>query len=198
MPRRRGTSCPRAITRMSSMCSASHPSSRPMTRRSAARSTSLPGARCRRSRNRTTRPRAFRGTARCTWCRCRATPRRRRSAASGAPTECTVFDPGRPVRDQIDHGIRRARHDAHREHRVRGVSDLHAELRQRPADRSHRERDDVHRAAAHAPAKTPSSSSRIESGDCQLLVGPASSSRSEQMKVRDSTRATSLGAMRAR
>jgi len=32
----------------------------------------------------------------------------------------------------------------------------------------------------------------------QLLVGPASASRSEQMKVRSSTRATSAGSLRAR
>jgi len=39
---------------------------------------------------------------------------------------------------------------------------------------------------------------RISSGAIQLLVGPASISRSEQMKVRDSTRATSEGVDRAR
>ncbi len=39
---------------------------------------------------------------------------------------------------------------------------------------------------------------RISSGAIQLLVGPASISRSEQMKVRDSTRATSDGSERAR
>ncbi len=42
------------------------------------------------------------------------------------------------------------------------------------------------------------SSARISAGAFQLLVGPASSSRSEQMKVRSSTRATSLGLLRAR
>src|SRR5437764_8035897 len=40
--------------------------------------------------------------------------------------------------------------------------------------------------------------SRISLGSRQLLVGPASSSRSEQMKVRSSTRATSPGSDRAR
>ena len=39
---------------------------------------------------------------------------------------------------------------------------------------------------------------RIAAGAIQLLVGPASISRSEQMKVRDSTRATSEGSERAR
>ncbi len=40
--------------------------------------------------------------------------------------------------------------------------------------------------------------SRISAGSRQLFVGPASSSLSEQMKVRSSTRATSPGAVGAR
>ena len=40
--------------------------------------------------------------------------------------------------------------------------------------------------------------SRISAGSRQLLVGPASLSRSEQMNVRSSTRATSPGSERAR
>jgi len=43
------------------------------------------------------------------------------------------------------------------------------------------------------PVKSLSSTSRISSGSRQLLVGPASSSRSEQMMVRCSSRATSEG-----
>src|SRR6201995_218112 len=39
---------------------------------------------------------------------------------------------------------------------------------------------------------------RISAGSIQLLVGPASISFSEQMKVRDSTRATSEGSDKAR
>ena len=39
--------------------------------------------------------------------------------------------------------------------------------------------------------------SRISAGAIQWLVGPASPSRSEQMKVRSSTRATSLGSVLA-
>ena len=42
------------------------------------------------------------------------------------------------------------------------------------------------------------SSARISAGAVQLLVGPASSFLSEQMKVRSSTRATSLGLLHAR
>jgi hypothetical protein len=39
---------------------------------------------------------------------------------------------------------------------------------------------------------------RISAGSIQLLVGPASSGRTEQMNVRSSTRATSLGLLQAR
>ena len=48
------------------------------------------------------------------------------------------------------------------------------------------------------PSKSSLSVSRISSGSRQLLVGPASSSDSEQMKVRSSTRATSAGSDSAR
>ena len=48
------------------------------------------------------------------------------------------------------------------------------------------------------PRKSSVSFSRISSGSHQLLVGPASSSFSEQMNVRSSTRATSSGSDRAR
>ena len=48
------------------------------------------------------------------------------------------------------------------------------------------------------PLNSSSRISRISAGSRQLLVGPASSSRSEQMKVRSSTRATSSGSERAR
>jgi hypothetical protein len=49
-----------------------------------------------------------------------------------------------------------------------------------------------------APVHKPVRSARISVGARQLLVGPASISRSEQMKVRSSTRATSPGSDRAR
>ena len=48
------------------------------------------------------------------------------------------------------------------------------------------------------PLKKPLSFSRISAGSHQLLVGPASASSAEQMKVRSSTRATSPGSERAR
>ncbi len=48
------------------------------------------------------------------------------------------------------------------------------------------------------PSKRPLRVSRISPGSVQLLVGPASCSFSEQMKVRSSTRATSLGSDSAR
>ena len=49
-----------------------------------------------------------------------------------------------------------------------------------------------------APAKRGASVSRMAVGSAQLLVGPASASSTEQMNVRSSTRATSLGSLRAR
>ena len=45
---------------------------------------------------------------------------------------------------------RHARHDAHRNDDVGRVRDFNAVFRDRRAERSHRERDDVHRAAFHA------------------------------------------------
>ena len=48
------------------------------------------------------------------------------------------------------------------------------------------------------PSKSGVRVARISAGLAQLLVGPASSSRSEAMKVRPSVRATSLGCERAR
>ena len=47
------------------------------------------------------------------------------------------------------------------------------------------------------PLKRPFSFRRISKGSTQLLVGPALSFESEQMKVRSSTRATSLASERA-
>jgi len=48
------------------------------------------------------------------------------------------------------------------------------------------------------PSNTPLRVWRISAGAAQLFVGPASFLCSEQMNVRDSTRATSDGAERAR
>ena len=48
------------------------------------------------------------------------------------------------------------------------------------------------------PSNNSFSLRRILKGSSQLLVGPAASFEKEQMKVRSSTRATSLGSERAR
>ena len=50
---------------------------------------------------------------------------------------------------------------------------------------------------AMQPANSPARVARIRAGAIQLLVGPASSSFSEQMNVRSSTRATSEGSEHA-
>ena len=67
-------------------------------------------------------------------------------------------------------------HDPHRDDDVGRVGQLDADLGLVGAERAHRERDDVHRAAAMQPSKRPESVSRISAGAFQLLVGPASSS----------------------
>ena len=85
-------------------------------------------------------------------------------------------------------------HDPHRDHHVRRVGDLHPELGDLAAQRAHAERHHVHGAAAHGTRRrSPRTSCASRSGAIQLLVGPASCSRSEQMNVRSSTRATSPG-----
>ena len=91
-----------------------------------------------------------------------------------------------------------ARHQLHVDDDVRAVGELDADVRDVTADRSHRERHDVHRAPAHASVEEPLSVPRISAGATQLLVGPASSSFSLQMNVRSSTRATSDGSDSAR
>ena len=56
----------------------------------------------------------------------------------------------RAVAEHVEHGAAHARHDPHVDHDIGTVGDLHADLGDRRAERPHAERDDVHRAAAHA------------------------------------------------
>ena len=115
--------------------------------------------------------------------------------SSGAPTECThgTNSPSSPSTSSAAAPMRVMIRIVHRRRRRESVQ-LHADLRLVRAQRAHRERHDVHRAALHRRRVNRSSIvSRISSGSRQLFVGPASSSRSEQMNVRSSTRATSLG-----
>jgi hypothetical protein len=90
-----------------------------------------------------------------------------------------------------------ARHDAHVDHRVGRVGELHADLRHGRAERAHAEGQHIHRAAAHAAGEEPAQLlAHLEGVD--PVVGRAGASlESEQMKVRSSTRATSLGSERA-
>ena len=98
------------------------------------------------------------------------------------------------VAEHVERGAAHAGHDPHRDRDVGGVGQLDADVGDRRAERAHRERHDVHRAPAHAAREQVRRGvSRISAGSRQLLVGPASSSRSEQMNVRSSTRATSPG-----
>jgi hypothetical protein len=113
--------------------------------------------------------------------------------SSGAPTVWHGRDEEAVLADLLQGGRPHPGHDLHRRDDVRAVGDLDAELADPRAQRTHAERHDVHRAAAHATVEQGLSVARISSGATQLLVGPASASRSLQMKVRSSTRATSVG-----
>ena len=169
------------------MCSASQPCvAAHRARRCAARSTSCRAARCRRSPSRSSRSRASRDSGRCTWSGCTARPRPSGPAASGAPTVCMhgTKSPSPPSTSNTARA--HARHDLHVDGDVGAVGQLDADVRDRRAERAHRERHHVHRAAAHAAAeqrrravgRPVCSSARISAGAIQLLVGPASSSRS--------------------
>ena len=188
--RRRGSACARPAS----------PGRGPWSRRCAARSTSCRAARCRRSPSRSTRSRASPGSGRCTWSRCTARARRsgRRRAArrrvcmqgTKSPSAPSTSSTARPMRVMIR--MLTATYGA--------VGQLDADLGDRRAERAHRERHHVHRAAAHAAGeqrlrRPVCSSARISAGAIQLLVGPASSLLCVQMKVRSSTRATSLGSL---
>ena len=91
-----------------------------------------------------------------------------------------------------------ARHHAHAHDDVRGIGELDADVRDRGADRPHRERHDVQRAPAHAAVEeAPERRAHLGRGD--PVVGRAGVLLvREQMNVRSSTRATSVGSERAR
>ena len=53
----------------------------------------------------------------------------------------------------LEHRLAHARHDLHVDHDIRAVGQLDADVRNRRAQRPHRERHDVHRPALHCPFK---------------------------------------------
>ena len=55
--------------------------------------------------------------------------------------------------EQLEHAAAHSRHDLHAHCDVGAVGQLDADVRDLGAERTHRERNDVHRAAAHAAAK---------------------------------------------
>jgi hypothetical protein len=116
--------------------------------RCAARSTSCPAARCRRSPSRSSRSRASRGSGRCTWSCCRARPRpsgrlQRRAHGVHAGHELAVGA------QHVERAAAHARHRAHAHGHVGAVGQLDADVGDVRAQRPHRERHHVHRAAAH-------------------------------------------------
>ena len=142
----------------------------------------------------------LRVSGRCTCCRrCRARRRPRRPSVSGIPTECTqgTNSPSSPSTSSA--GLAHPGHDPHRDRDVGRVGQLHADFGDRrsragPSRRAPR----TSCGRPWSPRRSRSASRASPLGSRQLLVGPASSSFSEQMKVRSSTRATSPGSESAR
>ena len=115
--------------------------------------------------------------------------------SSGAPTECRAgHEVGVELLDPSQDVGAHPGHDPHRHDDVRRVGDLDAEHRVLGVEVAHDERDDVHGATAHAAA-VEVGHDRLHLGRRHPVVGGAGVgfSSTEQMKVRSSTRATSLG-----
>ena len=95
--------------------------------------------------------------------------------------------------DLGEDGSADAGHDAHVDDGVGGVGELDADLRHGRADGAHANGSTYMVRPRMQPLKSCLSLRRMTKGSSQLLVGPALSLEREQMKVRSSTRATSLG-----
>ncbi len=59
------------------------------------------------------------------------------------------------VAEHVERGLTGAGHGAHADRHVRGIGDLHADVREGGAERPHAERHHVHRATVHAAAEQP-------------------------------------------
>ena len=141
-----------------------------------------------------------RSSGKCTihFSHCRAMGRRPGPPPAARPGSAGRERRRRPFLDLAQYVGADPRHDPHRRDNVGAVRDLDAELRVVRVEVSHDERNHIHGAPAHGSGeevRAASPSSPPES--TQLLVKPASCSFSEQMKVRSSTLATSLGSEKA-
>jgi hypothetical protein len=93
--------------------------------------------------------------------------------------------------EHVERGLAHAGHDPHRHRDERGVGELHADVGLVRSEWAHRERDHVHRAAGHRAVEESRQRVTHLAWLVPVVVGPASSSWSEQMNVRSSTRAVS-------
>ena len=116
--------------------------------------------------------------------------------ASGAPTECTAFtnDPDSSIARKAGVPIRVMIRIETTTYGESVISTPSWEIGL-PSGPMQNGTTYMVRPAMH-PAKISAKVWRISPGAIQLFVGPASCSRSEQMNVRSSTRATSLGSDR--
>src|SRR5258707_9422130 len=90
-----------------------------------------------------------------------------------------------------------ASHDPHTDDHIWRVGQLNTDLRDRRLDRSHAKRKDIHRTAGHTPFKKPFEGFLHLERSHPIIGGPAAYFESEQIKVRSSTRATSVASERA-
>ena len=81
------------------------------------------------------------------------------------------------VAEHVEGALAHAGHDPHVHRDVRRVGELHADVGDGRAERAHRERHHVHRAALHrAPEQLGERRPSSPPASRQLLVGPASTS----------------------
>ena len=74
-------------------------------------------------------------------------------SSPGAPTVCRQGTNVPVVAEDVERALAHAGHDPHRDRDVGRVGELDADLGDRRAERAHRERHDVQRAAAHRAAE---------------------------------------------
>ena len=115
-------------------------------------------------------------------------------AASGSADRMHAGHELAVAAEHVEHRAAHARHQLHVDDDVRAVGELDADVRDRAAERAHRERHHVDRAAAHAAVEQAVRASRASPpARPSCWSGPRPLRFSLQMNVRSSTRATSDG-----
>jgi hypothetical protein len=178
-----------------------HPAffSRRALKRFAERRLSWEVERCRHTRNQTTKFLWSRGSGKYIWSHCRARRYRLSPSCKRCSDGVEAFHPGGPLRNTGEHFGLNPNHHVQAENDVGGVGDLNTKSCHWGVERSHRETERRRGCdRAWRPGLVPEAFRAWRSGlpSCWWVPHPARSC--EQMNVRDSTRATSVGSLRAR